>query len=318
MKSSRSEFIDIRGLRTHVRHWGPQDAPRLFLLHGWLDVSAAFQFTVDALKQDWHVIAPDWRGNGLTDWAKTDAYWFQEFLADIEQLIDHYSPDAPVNLVGHSFGGALACVYAGVRPARIAHVCNVEGLGPRSWKTSEGNLRYAELIAMLKKGWRQRDYASLEDFAARLQKEFPAVTTERIQLIAQAMSRQDEQGRIVLLNDPAMSSNYSMHFSSRLDDAQACWRAVTAPVLMVFARQGSPLRRPDDMTDERLQQDRLANFRDCRLLWLEDTGHAVHLERPEAMAQMVEDFIPFRHPAPHPVADAAPATPDNATRPAAA
>ena len=63
MKSSRSEFIDIRGLRTHVRHWGPEDAPRLFLLHGWLDVSAAFQFTVDALKQDWHVIAPDWRGS---------------------------------------------------------------------------------------------------------------------------------------------------------------------------------------------------------------------------------------------------------------
>lgn len=307
VKPSRSEFVSIRGLRTHIRHWGPADAPRLVLLHGWLDCSAAFQFTVDLLKHDWHVIAPDWRGNGLSEWAKTDAYWFQEFLADIDHLIDHICPDAPANIVGHSFGGALPCVFAGVRPRRVARVINVEGLGPRGWPLGAINQRYAELIAMLKKGMRQRDYATVDDFAARLQKEFARVPAERIAFMAEALTRRADDGRIVLRNDPAMASNFSMHFSSRLDDAQACWRAVRAPVLQVFARQGSPLRRPEDMTEERLQADRLAHFRDCRLQWLEDTGHAVHLERPEAMARLIEDFIPFAHPAPHPAA--APAQP---------
>ena len=39
-------------------------APKLFLLHGWMDVGASFQFLVDALHGDWHVIAPDLRGFG--------------------------------------------------------------------------------------------------------------------------------------------------------------------------------------------------------------------------------------------------------------
>ena len=67
MKSSRSEFLVLRRLRTHVRQWGNEGAPRLFMLHGWMDVSASFQFVVDCLARDWHVIAPDWRGFGLTE-----------------------------------------------------------------------------------------------------------------------------------------------------------------------------------------------------------------------------------------------------------
>ena len=130
----------------------------------------------------------------------------------------------------------------------------------------------------------------------------------------EALTRRADNGRIVPRNAPAMAINFSLHFSSRLDDAQACWRAIKAPVLQVFARLGSPLRRPEDMTGDRLQQERLAHFRDCRVEWLEDTGHAVHLERPDTMARLIEDFIPFAHPEPY-VTPASPTTP--ATPPAA-
>jgi len=69
MKPSRSRFLPVRGLRYHLREWGEPGAPQLLLLHGWMDVSASFQFVVDALRRDWHVIAPDWRGFGLKDCA---------------------------------------------------------------------------------------------------------------------------------------------------------------------------------------------------------------------------------------------------------
>ena len=75
VKPSQSEFIPVRGLNIHCRTWGNASAPKLFMLHGFQDVSASWQFTVDALKEDWHVIAPDWRGNGLSDWSGADAYW---------------------------------------------------------------------------------------------------------------------------------------------------------------------------------------------------------------------------------------------------
>ena len=75
MKKSRSEFINLRGLRTHVRHWGTAGAPKLFMLHGWMDVAASYQFVVDALSHDHYVIAPDWRGYGKTSSGGADNFW---------------------------------------------------------------------------------------------------------------------------------------------------------------------------------------------------------------------------------------------------
>ncbi len=94
MKASVSDFVAARGTRLHVRRWGRPDAPTLFMLHGWMDVSASFQFVVDALAGDWQVIAPDARGFGLSDWpvaqGRSGHYWFQDYLADLDALIDHY------------------------------------------------------------------------------------------------------------------------------------------------------------------------------------------------------------------------------------
>ena len=93
-KPSRCEFVPIRQLNYHVRLWGhpqPGQAP-LFLMHGWMDVSASFQFVVDALRQERWVIAPDWRGYGRTHTPDTDHFWFPDYLADLDFLLDHYSP----------------------------------------------------------------------------------------------------------------------------------------------------------------------------------------------------------------------------------
>src|SRR4030095_16155621 len=85
MRPSQSQFLPLRGLRYHVRSWGEEDAPRLLMLHGWMDVSASFQFLVDALSKDWYVLAPDWRGYGLTEWPQ-DGYWFQGYIGDLDAL----------------------------------------------------------------------------------------------------------------------------------------------------------------------------------------------------------------------------------------
>ena len=112
-KPSTVEKIAVRGLAYAVRRWGPQDAPQLFLLHGWMDSSPTFQFVVDALQRDWQIIAPDWRGFGGSTWFG-HPYWFPDYHADLEVLLDHYAPHGPVRLVGHSMGAAVAGVYAGL------------------------------------------------------------------------------------------------------------------------------------------------------------------------------------------------------------
>src|ERR1041384_2171790 len=128
MKQSESHFHDIRGLRYHVRTWGSAPAPVLFLLHGWMDVSASFQFLVDSLQREWHVVAPDWRGFGLSGWS-ADGYWFPEYYPDLEALLEIYQGGNPALVVGHSMGGVVSGIYAGIRPERIARLAILEGLG---------------------------------------------------------------------------------------------------------------------------------------------------------------------------------------------
>ena len=89
MIPSRSDFTQVRGKRTHVLHWGREGAPKVFMVHGWMDVGASFQFVVDCLKGDWHVIAPDWRGFGLSERNGTDTYWFPDYVADLDAILRH-------------------------------------------------------------------------------------------------------------------------------------------------------------------------------------------------------------------------------------
>ena len=59
-----------------------------------MDVSASFQFLVDALRGDWDVYAPDWRGYGLTDWGRSDCYWFPDYIADLDRLLEAIESDS--------------------------------------------------------------------------------------------------------------------------------------------------------------------------------------------------------------------------------
>src|SRR2546427_7241001 len=80
MKPSRSQFVELRGMRHHVLAWGEPTARKLVLLHGCVGVGASFQFLVDALMRDWFVVAPDLRGFGRSQW-QAQGYWFPFFFS---------------------------------------------------------------------------------------------------------------------------------------------------------------------------------------------------------------------------------------------
>src|SRR5689334_13475454 len=125
--NSRSDFVRVRGLRYHIRRWGDDSAPKLFLLHGWLDVSATWQPVAEGLLQRFQLIAPDWRGFGHSEWPQ-DGYWFPDYVGDFEAIADHYSPKQPLTLVGHSMGGQIGSLYAGLRPERVARLVLLDSL----------------------------------------------------------------------------------------------------------------------------------------------------------------------------------------------
>ena len=170
-RPGRSRFVELRGLKHHLNVWGepsmatPQ-RPALLMMHGWMDVGASYQFTVDALVQERYVIAADWRGFGQTDATHSDCYWFADYLGDLDALIDELSPDQPIDLVGHSMGGNIVMTYAGVRPQRIRRLVNLEGFGMPQTKPEDAPKRLRQWLDELKQPQTLRSYAGLDEVAA--------------------------------------------------------------------------------------------------------------------------------------------------------
>jgi len=285
LKASTSEFVPVRGLRYHVRRWGDPFASKLFLLHGWMDVSASFQFLVDALRGEWSVLAPDWRGFGESAWSS--GYLFADYLGDLEALLDHYVPDEPANLVGHSLGGNVACVYAGVRPHRVRRVVSLEGFGIQRSTPLEAPERYGRWLDEQRAPPRISTYPSFERVAWRLRKNNPRLSDPMASFLAQHWAKQEADGRVVLKADPRHKMKSAVLY--RLEEALACWRRVRTPVLWVEGG-ASPIRAWLKETEAGFAA-RMAAFPELRHEVVAGAGHMLHHDAPSAVAALIERFV---------------------------
>jgi pimeloyl-ACP methyl ester carboxylesterase len=289
MKPSQSHILQVRGLRYHVRTWGDEADPKLVLLHGWMDVSASFQFLVDALQDDWHVIAPDWRGFGLSEWAP-NGYWFPDYIADLEVLLQQLSPDAAVNLVGHSMGGNVAGLYAGIRPDRVSNLALLEGFGlPRAVPTSAPK-RFEKWFEEIAHPPSFKPYASFEEVEARLMHNNRRLSRKTPPFPPPHWAKRLDSGEVVLNSDPAHKMVNPVLY--RLEEAIACWKRVTAPVLWVWG-DGQWMRQwlkenPNDM------EERRAAFSSLTERTIPDAGHMLHHDQPERLADTLEAFLSGR------------------------
>jgi pimeloyl-ACP methyl ester carboxylesterase len=311
MKPSQSLYIDVRGVRYHCRVWEPVagasdgqrtdgqgKAPTLFMLHGWMDVSASFQFLVDALSDQWRVVAPDWRGFGETAWNIGTSYWFPDYLADLESLLNYFQPQGQVNLLGHSMGGNIASLYAGIRPTRVARLINVEGFGMRATVPAAAPERYARWLDALGQPRQLRGYVSFEQLAERLQQQNPRLNAERALFLARhwgvmypsAASVNDKpvaSDRVRLRADPHHKLINPLLY--QLEEAKACWQRVSAPVLWVTGSDTGTLAQLG--IDVKEHRQRRLQFSRLQSIEIADSGHMVHHDQPEALAQVIEKFL---------------------------
>ena len=288
MKPFRSEFISVRERRYHVRTWGDDQAPTLFFLHGWGDVGASFQFTVEALQDNWRIIAPDWRGFGLSQW-NDGAYWFPDYIADLDSLLDLYSPTTPAQLIGHSMGGIIASLYAGIRPDRISRFASLEGFV--LWAVAEGETpdRFGKWLQQIRDNNPSfRTYPQREEFAARLCEDNPRLTPERAAFLAEhSLHPEKEKAGLAFTGDPRHRWINPVLYP--LEEAMACWRRVTAPTLWVAGCNSPTMKsfanNPDDY------QSRLACFANVKEVLIDDCGHNIHHDQPEKLARLLENFF---------------------------
>ena len=308
-RASQSEFVRIRTHQYHVRTWGqPQTGqPPLVMVHGWMDVGASFQFVVDALENTSlagrHIIAPDWRGYGLTHHANnptkscqgedTDNYWIPDYMADLDFLLDHYSPGAPIDLLGHSLGGNVVMSYAGVRSERIRKLINLEGFGMPETKPAQAPTRYAQWFDQLKKFHQgeldMRAYPAISGVAARLMKTNPRLSPDKADWLAQHWSAPNANGEFEILGDPAhkiVNANLA-----RLEETLVLYQRINMPLLAIEASDDSITGWYKGRYTLVDYHERLKQVPDVKIARIDEAGHMLHHDQPDKLAQLLADFL---------------------------
>ncbi|WP_028080311.1 alpha/beta fold hydrolase [Solimonas soli] len=285
MPTSRSDFVRIRGLRYHVRRWGAPDKPLLILGHGLLDASATFENLVQPLLDACQVVAPDWRGLGYTEWP-ADGYWFADYVADLDALVDHYAgTDAPIRLVGHSMGAQIVSLYAGLKPSRVEKLVVIDGLASPDAAPEQAPERYRRWLRQLRMPMRAKTYASFAALAERVRVQHPQLSEARALFVARGWGCEDGRGRVRLLADPR--HRLSMPALYRAAESKEIWKQITAPTLFVDGG-ASPFMA---MLSPEERAARRACFARREETVIDGAGHMLHFDRPQQTGERLAAFL---------------------------
>ncbi len=289
----REQTLALRGVPHRLLHWGPPSDDPILLLHGFLDTAESFQFLVDALPRSLSFVAPDWRGFGDSGW-NAAPYWFPDYLADLEALLDALQPAGAASpnalrVIGHSMGGNVCSLYAGVRPGRFRWLISMEGFGLPRVGSDEAPARYALWLDELRAGVRNSGYESVAQLATVLKRRNPRLPPANAAFLARAWSRAREGGGVELRADPWHRLTNPVLY--RREEAEACWRRADLPMLLVTGAESEFHRRLGaDGTDGYFS----GIFRQLDFATVAAAGHMMHHENPLGSAQAILAWVERR------------------------
>jgi pimeloyl-ACP methyl ester carboxylesterase len=273
------------GLTYHVLEWDGGGDHTVLLLHGYLDNAWGWQPVVDAgLGRRAHVVAPDLRGHGDSDWIGAGGYYhFLDYLADVHDVVAELGR-ARLSVVGHSMGGRVAAYYAGAFPERVHRLALLEGLGPPA-ENEPAAERVAPWLAACRRARAQtpRTYASLDDAAARMVERDPRLSPVLARTLADKGTVRQPDGRLRFKHDPLQVTPPPLGFTVEL--ASGFWQRVRCPTLLIDGAES-----PQRMSVEEVER-RAGAFARARRLLLPGAAHMVQRHQPEAVAALLDDFL---------------------------
>lgn len=286
-QSPTSHSYISQRLKLHYDDWGNRDAPPLLLLHGGRDHSRNWDWTARALQKDWHIIAPDWRGHGDSQWSADGEYKTLTYIYDLAQLI-HQQKLAPVTIVAHSMGGNIALRYAGLYPDHVRKIVAIEGLGP-SPKMLEARL--AVDFAERTRAWidkkraaaarTPRRYASVEDCLRRMREENTHLSEEQARHLTIHGVNQNEDGTYGWKFDPYL--NIWGDSDMTQTQVETLWSRITAPTLLLYGANSWASNPQAD--------GRIGHFHTARVSVYENAGHWLHHDQFERFVGELNGFL---------------------------
>jgi pimeloyl-ACP methyl ester carboxylesterase len=235
-----SRFYQSQGLRLHYADWGNERAPPLILIHGGADHGRSWDWVLQSLQPHFHVLAPDMRGHGDSEWAKGSSYSLADNIYDLTRLMRSAAIGKPA-VVAHSMGGMIASAYAGTFPDQVSRLAVLDGMflpGP----AKPIDQQIAQWIAQLDKlaETKASSFASIADAAERMLQRNARLTQEQAHHLARHGVRQNADGRYRWKFDPHQRVNAPYRLSA--DHYIALWSRIVCPTLLL---RGSESFLPD-------------------------------------------------------------------------
>ncbi len=279
------EWVTVSGLKHHLNVWDGGGSTTVLFLHGYLDLGRSWGFSIDALgDNDWHIVAPDWRGHGDTQWIGAGGYYhFTDYVRDLEQIVRHVRRDRLV-IVAHSMGAMVATLWCGTRPDEIDGLVLVEGLGPvpvRAEDYPDRMRRWLEQTAPYDSDKRDRPMNNVEHVERRLERAFPRLSKYVLAETARFATKNAADGKLRWKYDPLLTTNAPMPTLPSI--AAEFWKRVTCPVLWIGGQE-SPWVRPEVF-------QWLDRVNDLTKRILPGVGHMVHNEASADLASELQEFM---------------------------
>jgi len=290
MDQTKSEIVS-NGIRHVVHRFRCPDleregARRVLLLHGFLDAGSTWDLVAGPLaRAGYDVHAPDLRGFGASGRVPLGGYYhFADYIADVDGLVNAITANSPgwLAVVGHSMGGTIASLWAGIRPERVAKLAILEGLGPPVEGADQGVHRMRQWLRDLDRIERSpRPMESIEQATKKLAATHPKIDLALLRTRAERLVTEDASGRIVWAHDPLHRTHSPTPFQA--DVFMTFLRSITCPTLYANAGE-SGWRTPDEA-------ERVACLRDARTVTLEGAGHMMHWSAPVELAEALLSFF---------------------------
>ena len=274
-------------LRLHYVDWGNEDAPPMLMVHGGRDHCRNWDWVAEDLSRDYHIIAPDLRGHGDSQWMIGGDYNHVDYVYDIAQLL-RQTKMTPVTIIGHSLGGSVSLAYSGVYPETVTKLVSIEGMGPPpsmtgGLETMATHERLRDWVDNLRQlsGRLPRRYPTLEEAFQRMQTENPHLSAAQARHLTIHGSNQNEDGTYSWKFDNYVRTFPPIGLSA--EQTRALHGRISCPTLLIY---GAESWASDPAADGRAEV-----FPDARVERIEEAGHWAHHDQLDTFLAIVRDFL---------------------------
>ena len=283
MSGAREIEIELPHLRLAARAFGNPALPKLLALHGWLDNAASFDRLAPLLCAHFHIVALDLPGHGRSA-HRPPGLWYHyvDYLGDVLAAVDALGWQR-FSLLGHSLGGAIASMIAGVAAERIERLLLIEALGPMS-------LPPEQTLEHLRRSLGERgQVGTLRVFANEEEAALVRVRGNGLLALSRdAAMALIARGTMAVTGGVSWSSDQRLTLTSPLryteEQILSVLAGISAPSLLVLADPSPPF------LSEQMIARRVAQVPGIRVVRIAGSHH-LHLEDPQPVADVILDFI---------------------------